>query len=57
MGIHLVPTGDSQTYKLQGSKHISEHKMEDKRQILVVVFFSSIGELLPFQVFFTRCTA
>jgi hypothetical protein len=55
-GMHLVPTGGSRTWEKKGSKHVSVHGKEDKRQVTVVVSSTAEGVLLPFQVVFTGTT-
>jgi hypothetical protein len=54
--MHLVPTGGSKTWEKKGSKHVSVHGKEDKRQVTVVVSSTAEGVLLPFQVVFTGTT-
>ena len=55
-GIHLVPTSGAQTWAKRESKHVLVHGMEDKRQVTVLVYFSTNGNLLPFQIVFTGTT-
>jgi hypothetical protein len=54
--MHLVPTRESKTWKKKGSKHVSVHGKEDKRQDTVVVSSTAEGVLLPFQVVFIWTT-
>jgi hypothetical protein len=55
-GIHLVPTGGSKTWETKGSKQVTVHGKEDKRQVTAVVSSTSDGVLLPLQVVFTGTT-
>jgi hypothetical protein len=55
-GIHIVPSCGARTWAEKGSKHVLVHRMEDKRQITCTVSSTVAGELLPFQLIFTRST-
>ncbi|KAI9057076.1 hypothetical protein FKP32DRAFT_1584394 [Trametes sanguinea] len=47
-GITLMPSG-KQTYEVRGSKDVTVHAHEEKRQMTVVVASSLDGQILPFQ--------
>ncbi|KAJ3005260.1 hypothetical protein NUW54_g4424 [Trametes sanguinea] len=48
-GISLMPSG-KQTYEVRGSKDVTVHAHDEKRQMTVVVASSLSGEILPFQL-------
>jgi hypothetical protein len=56
IGIHLVPTIGERTWESKGSKHIQVLGVEDKRQVTLVVSFTTNGNLLPRQVIFLDTT-
>ncbi|KAI9059118.1 hypothetical protein FKP32DRAFT_1580172, partial [Trametes sanguinea] len=47
-GVSLMPSG-KQTYEVRGSKDVTVHAHEEKRQMTLVVASSLDGKLLPFQ--------
>ncbi|OSC97296.1 hypothetical protein PYCCODRAFT_1377428 [Trametes coccinea BRFM310] len=47
-GILLMPSG-KQTYEVRGSKDVTVHAHDEKRQMTVVVASSLDGQMLPFQ--------
>ncbi len=47
-GIHLVPTGGARTWDTKGIKQVSVHRLEDKRQVTVVVSSAATSEVLLF---------
>ncbi|KAI0772980.1 hypothetical protein BD413DRAFT_473705, partial [Trametes elegans] len=47
-GILLMPSG-KQTYEVKGSKDVTVHAHDEKRQMTIVVASSLDGQLLPFQ--------
>jgi hypothetical protein len=55
-GIHLMPTGGTKTWEEKRAKSVAVVGQEDKRQVTVAVSSSSAGDILPFQVIFTRTT-
>jgi hypothetical protein len=54
--IHLVPTPGERTWESKGSKHIQVLRVEDKRQVTLVVSFTVNGNLLLEQVVFISTT-
>ena len=54
--IHLVPTGGARTWEEKNSKHVKVQRMEDKRQVIVVVSLATNGNILPFQMIFQGLT-
>jgi hypothetical protein len=52
----LVPTRASRTWEIKGSKQVTIHGKEDKRQFIIVVSSTVDGVLLPLQVVFTGTT-
>jgi hypothetical protein len=54
--IHLVPKCRERTWKKRGSKYIHVVRVEDNRQIIIVISFAIDGSLLPLQVIFIKST-
>ncbi len=50
--VHLVPIRRDQTWERKGTKDIQVIGIEDKRQITILVSFSTKGSMLPLQVVF-----
>ena len=57
ISIHLVPTRGARTWNIKGIKQISVSRLEDKRQVTVVVSFAVTSEVSPFQVVFQEFTS
>lgn len=55
--IHLMPIGGLRTWAEKGSKHILIHSMEDKWQITISVSCLVAGNLLSFELIFSRIIA
>jgi len=51
--IRLIPIVRERTWKSKGTKHIQVLRVEDNKQVSMVVFFITNGCLLPIQVIFT----
>ena len=56
MGIHLVPIGEAQTWDEKNSKYVKVQRIEDKREVTVVVSSTANGNRLHFQVIFQGLT-
>jgi hypothetical protein len=55
-GLHLMPKWGTKTWEEKGTKSVAIIGQGDKRQVTVAVSSSSAGDILPFQVIFTRTT-
>jgi hypothetical protein len=47
IGVHFVLNGVEITYKPKGTKHVQMLGLENKNQIIMVVFSSVMRDLLP----------
>jgi hypothetical protein len=54
--IHLVSTIGEKTWEKKGSKDIHVLRVEDKRQITILVSFVAEGSSLPLEIIITRST-
>jgi hypothetical protein len=50
-GIHFVPTTGERTWENKGSKHIQVLRVKDKRQVTLMLSFTTNGNLLPGKLF------
>jgi hypothetical protein len=50
IGVHLVPTRGDWTWETRGAKHVEVLGIEDKRQITIVVSFSTERSLLLYKL-------
>ncbi len=56
IGVHLVPNDGERTWESKGTKHVQVLGLEDEKKVMLVVWSSTIGNLLPPQIMFIGFT-
>jgi len=54
--VHFIPRAKERTWESKGSKHIQVFRVENKTQIIMVVYSTANGFLLPLQIMFISTT-